>query len=128
MFRVSETGAVTMHVGDTGAYIVTATRESGEPFSADDRLIYTVKNAQNQIVRQQYYELDNDDSIGNGKVMIEFHNADTDTWPVGTYQTELRYVINPYYDENDKIIDGDIVRVPENGQSTLTLNAVRGEV
>lgn len=128
MFIVdTETGNVSMHVGDTGSYVIRATRSGGEPFSADDRMLYTVKDVNNKIVMQRTYRLIND-GLENGEVRIEFHNSDTDSLPAGQYKTEIRYIISPLYDGSGKIVDGSVVRTPEIGQATLTLAEVYGEV
>ena len=137
----SATGAVTMHQGDTGAYKVRATRESGESWTEDDRMLFTVQATDGTIVMQRFYRLDDDDGLGNGVVEIQFHNNDTDKWPVGMYAVERRYVVNPYWsgDAPDgmcvnaltagvRMLDGDIVRVPVTGQTTLTITGIYGEV
>lgn len=126
-FRVDpQTGAITMHRGDTGAVLITARRASGVPFGQDDIALWTVRNASGAIVMQNKYALDNE-SPGNGKVLIQFHNSSTDHMPLGTYYTEMRYIINPYFD-GETLQSGDIVRTPENAQSTLTIREVYGEV
>ena len=82
---------------------------------------------------------------GNGRILIEFKNADTDHVPTGNYPMERRYVINPTWELDEgasiptedcanaltsgaRIIDGPIVRVPKYGQSSLTLTDIYGEV
>lgn len=115
-------GTVTMHRGDTGAYYIKNRRKSGTPFTDDDRLIYTVKLGDTvKILR--YLTLTDEEE--NGKVLISFRNSDTDTFESGTYNTEIRVVINPIW-LNGEIVDGDIVRTPL--QSTLTINEVLKEV
>lgn len=127
MFEVNkETAAVTMHCGDTGSYAVAATRSSGDPFGADDRALFTVQDASGKIVIQREYRLD-DAELGNGVILIEYHNPDTDQLPPGTYNTELRYIIHPYRTDGT-IVNGDVVRTPPVLQSTLVLRAVYGEV
>jgi hypothetical protein len=135
-----ETGNITMHAGDTGSYTVYATRESGTAWTADDRMVFTVANASGVVMLQRYYRLDT--SLGNGKVLIEFHNGDTDEWPAGNYTAERRYVVNPRWDGTvptgnvtdalaegiAHIIDGDTVRTPKWAQTTITINRVYGEV
>ncbi len=131
-----ETMEITMHRGETGAFKVAATRESGTQWTSADRALFTV-DKDGEVVLQRFYRLDTD--LGNGIVQIEFHNGDTDTLENGQYNTELRYIINPYWDgtapENDvtdalavddKIIDGDIVRTAI--QSTLKIDDIYGEV
>lgn len=119
--------AVTMHCGDTGSYRVAAARSSGEPFGADDRALFTVRNASGENVIEREYVLDDDEVLGNGVIRIEYKNADTDDLAPGQYSTEIRYIINPYR-ENGKIVDGDVVRTPAVLKSTLTLIGVIREV
>lgn len=127
MFEVNpETAAITMHQGDTGAVMYTATRSSGEPFGENDVALYTVVDPFGAIAFSRTYSL-SDDTVGNGKFLVQFHNADTDHRTPGTYKTEVRYIINPYYNGN-KPEDGDIVRTPQKLQSTLTILPVYGEV
>ena len=144
MFTVNyDTGAVVMHRGDTGAYIVSATRKTGEPWGADDRMLLTVWNGAEALL-QRIYRLD-DDELGNGVVLIEFHNEDTDKLPIGSYPMERRYIISPTWDVAEgeeiptercadalqiasKIVDGAVVRVPPKGQTTITLQDIYGEV
>lgn len=136
----SETGSVSMHQGDTGAYIVHASRKSGEPWTANDRMLLTIWNGSAPLI-QRIYRLDRQD-IGNGNVLIEFKNADTDKIPTGNYAMERRYIINPIWDGEDipeencadaltasaRIIDGHIVRIPQKGQTTFVISTVYGEV
>lgn len=140
MFVVNlEDGSVTMHRGDTGAFWVRAARSTGAEFGENDRMIYTVRAADGTIMLQRYYRLDTE--AGNGVCLIQFHNGDTDTWSNGNYETERRYVIGPYWDgdapdgdvvdaltSDARIVDGDTVRVPADGQSSLILSDVYGEV
>lgn len=139
MFRRDEKGAITMHRGDTGAFKVRARKGSGAAWTEDDRMIWTVKNAQGEIVMQRLYRLDTE--LGDGIAEIQFHNNDTDSWDNGSYITERRYVINAFWDGDApagdvvdamtagvRIIDGHVVRVPEYGQQTMDINDVYGEV
>ena len=119
MFNVDETtGAIRMHSGDTGAFVAAAHRTDGVEFTEYDRAVYTIRNTAGVIVLQRVYALNTE--LGNGNVLVEFHNADTDSWPVGTYFTEMRYVINPYYSDDNVIPDdGDIVRTPNETEDSL---------
>lgn len=134
-------GAVTMHRGDTGAYKVSATRKSGAAWTENDRMLFTVRAGDGTIVMQRFYRLDDDEGLGNGVVEIQFHNNDTDTWANGTYSVERRYVVNPYWDGTAptgmcvdaltagvRMVDGDIVRVPATGQTSMSLADIYGEV
>lgn len=130
-----------MHRGDTGAFKIRAARGSGDDWTEDDRLIWTVRNSSGDIVMQRYYRLDDDEGLGNGVVEVQFHNDDTDDWANGSYSTERRYIVNAYWSgtapagmcvnaltASAQIVDGDIVRVPEGGQSSLTVSNVYAEV
>ena len=90
----TNTSAITMHKGDTGAYWVTLTRSSGDPFDEGDVALYTVKQG-NTVKISREYALDDDEGAGNGKFLIAFRNSDTDTWSPGSYNTEIRVAIKP---------------------------------
>ena len=141
MFSVdSTTMAITMHQGDTGSFKIGATRENETAWTEDDRMLFTVKNGQGEIVLQRIYRLDDQYDLGNGKVLVEFHNDDTDTWDAGTYSTELRFDVSPIWDGTaptarcvnalspgtPKMIEGSIVRTTI--QSTLTISGILGEI
>ena len=142
MFNVNlETGAVAMHRGDTGSFKIHASRGGGDAWTEDDRMIYTVRDSQGEIVLQRFYRLDDQWDLGDGVVLIEFHNDDTDSWANGTYEVERRYVIDPVWEgtapvsrcadaltANARIVEGGVVRVPETGQTTMTLSDIYGEV
>lgn len=134
-----ETGDIKMNSGDTGSYKVHGTRESGTEWTADDRMLYTIRNAQKEVVLQRFYRLDDQWGLGNGWVQIEFHNDDTDTWDTGTYDIELRFDVAPVWDgeapqgrcENAlvadaSIVEGSIVRTVMH--STLTIEEVYGTI
>ena len=139
MFNVDESGNVTMHRGDTGAFKVRATRQTGEAWTADDRLLFTIRNSAGDIVIQRIYRLDDDEGLGNGVVEIQFHNSDTDSLPNGTYQVERRYNVHPYWDgtppegmcvdaltADARMIEGDCVRTVFQGN--LTISDVYGDI
>ena len=141
MFNVDlTTMTITMHQGDTGSFKIGATRENETAWTEDDRMLFTVKNGQGEIVLQRIYRLDDQYDLGNGKVLVEFHNDDTDAWEGGTYTTELRFVVGPIWDGTaptarcvnalspgtPKMIEGSIVRTTI--QSTLTISGILGEI
>ena len=130
---------IKMNRGDTGSFWVAASRASGDEWTADDRMLFTVRDGQNEIVMQRFYRLDDQWDQGDGIVLIEFHNDDTDTWPTGQYSVELRFDINPWWSGTAptgrcvnaltagvKMIEGDVVRTVIH--STLTLDDIYGEV
>jgi len=141
MFNRDTAGNITMHRGDTGAFKVSATRSSGEDWTSADRLLWTIRNGSGDIVMQRFYRLDDDEGLGNGVVEIQFHNNDTDTWANGMYSAERRYIVNAYWSGTApegmcvdaltagvRILDGDIVRVPQGGQTSINIGDIYGEV
>ena len=141
MFAVNlETMEITMHQGDTGSFKIGAARGSGAAWTENDRALFTVHNQQGEAVMRRYYRLDDQYDLGNGKILIEFHNDDTDQWEPGTYSTELRFDVSPIWDgdpptgrcENAllpgvaKMIEGSMVRTVI--KSTLTIQGILGEI
>jgi len=140
MFAVDlETMAITMHRGDTGSFKIHAERASGDAWTENDRLLFTVKDGQGDVVLQRFYRLDDQWDLGDGTVLVEFHNNDTDTWQNGQYSTELRYNIEPIWNgtvptgrcvnaltAGVRMTDGAIVRTVL--QSTMTIDDIYGEV
>lgn len=108
--------------GDTGAIKVKATATlNGEPytFAQNDRALFSIKNAQTgEIVKEKVAEMENNDFI------VNFFNADTDSLSPGDYQWDVRYVINPYYNAEGRIIDGDQVITPKEPQNMKLLTVV----
>lgn len=136
-----ETMDIKMNRGDTGSFKVGSSRESGTAWTEDDRMLFTVKNAQGEIMIQRIYRLDDQYGLGNGKVLIEFHNNDTDTWDPGQYSTELRFDVAPIWDGTPvptercvdalmpgvpKMIEGPVVRTVI--QSSLMIEGVLGDI
>lgn len=137
--RDGQTGNITMHRGDTGAFKVRATRTSGESWTAADRMLFTVRDSGGETMLQRFYRLDTE--LGSGVMEIQFHNNDTDSWVNGVYQAERRYIVAPRWEgtapEGDcvnamtagaRIVEGDVVRVPATGQFSITINDIYGEV
>lgn len=93
-----ETGDIKMNAGDTGSMIVRCTQKDGDDWTSDDRMLFTITNQQGEIVLQRIYRLDDQYGLGNGVVLLEFHNDDTDDWEPGDYTMERRYNISPIWD------------------------------
>lgn len=111
MFNVDEnTGKVEMNAGDTGSWFIDAERDDGVPFTSADRAVFTVKDSAKLTVLEREYGLA-DEGLGNGTVLIQLDNNDTDDWPAGVYTYEMRYIVNPYR-EDGEIRSGDIVDTP----------------
>lgn len=123
MFSVEGT-TIILSKGDTGAveFDATVTLDGDAyTFSSDDRALFSIKNATGIMVKQKAYELTDNDFI------VYFLNSDTDGLSPGNYQWDVRYVINPYYDDDGNIIDGDQVITPMQPQ-TMTLLPIVGEI
>ena len=92
------TGNVSLYAGDTGSYFVKFERESGDAWPDTARMLYTVKNGSGEIVMQRLYRLDDQWEVGDGIILMEFHNDDTDDWDAGSYSTEMRIDLDPVWD------------------------------
>ena len=139
MFEYNSNGTeIKMHAGDTGAFKVKATRASGEDWTEDDRMLFTIRK-DGEIVMQRFYRLDDDEGLGNGVVEIQFHNNDTDEWDTGIYEMERRYNVNPRWNGTPpegmcvnaltagvRMVEGDVVRTVVQG--TLTIIGIMGEI
>ena len=134
-----ETMDIKMNRGDTGAFFVKGTRAGGDDWTSDDRALFTIKDQQGTIMMQRFYRLDDQWDVGNGVIMIEFHNDDTDTWDPGQYSVELRFDVDPVWEgtppvgrcENAlattaRIVEGSIVRTAIH--SSLQIDDILGEI
>ena len=113
-----------MHQGDTGAYTVTIALEDGEEFVDGDVAIYEVWQNNTMLIHREFNLNPAEPTYteyGNGVFLIAFRNSDTDTWPSGTYNTEIRVSLNPIR-SSGKVVDGDTVRTMV--QSTIQINPV----
>ena len=108
-----------MSRGDTGSVKIGST---GYDFGTDDRALFTLRNGAGVAIMETAYELDSE-----GAFVIQFRNADTYTLPVGSYNWDVRYILNPYYDSSGRIVDGDQVITP-NLPMQLTILDTVGEV
>lgn len=125
MFIVDEEkAAISLSVGDTAAFTVTA--EGGYTFAEEDRALLTIKDGGGVVVLERVYALAGEDQE-NGEFTVNLSNADTDQLTPGAYSWDVRYVINPYYDETGRIVSGDQVITPKLAL-TFTLLPVVGEV
>ena len=90
--------AVTMHKGNTGAYWVQLSLDEGDEFVEGDVAIYEVWQGTTMLIHREFDlqpDTPTDIEPGDGKFLIAFVNSDTDTWAAGTYQTEICVVLNP---------------------------------
>ena len=134
------TGDIKMNAGDTGSFKVHASRSNGDNWTENSRMLFTVKSPNGEIVMQRIYRLDDQYELGDGYVLIEFHNDDTDEWDAGTYSIERRYDVTPIWDgtpiptarcvdaltSSVKMVDGVAVRTVFVG--TLKIDSVLGRI
>lgn len=123
-----ETGySIQLSRGDTGAIRFTADakyRDTEEPytFGSNDRAVFSIKDRNGTVVKEKVSE------IVNNQFVVVFRNPDTDQLTAGTnYSWDVRYVINPYYDESGRIVNGDQVLTPTTPQN-MNLLSVVGDV
>ena len=96
--------AINLHRGDTGTIGITA---RGYDFGENDRALFTVKDKSGTIVKQAAYAME------NNRFQVSFLNSETDYLDSGLYEWDVRYIVNPVYDESGNIVDGDAVATPK---------------
>ena len=113
--------------GDTGAIRITANAKykgTNDPytFGQNDRALFTIKDQGGNIVKQKVYQ------IVNNVFTVMLFNADTEKMIGGTYNWDVRYIINPHYQTGNPIpVDGDQVITPTTPM-TVTPYAVVGDI
>lgn len=117
MFRLND-GNIELSKGDTCSFDF---KVNGYAFGENDRALFTVKNGSGDIIFQNAYPMQ------NNIFRVDFHNSDTDKLATGSYSYDVRYVVNPVYDEDLNIVDGDIVNTPSLAK-TITILPVVGEI
>jgi len=134
-----ETLDIRMNAGDTGSFKIHADRASGAAWTANDRMLFTVRDTQRMVVMQRFYRLDDAFGLGDGTVLVEFHNDDTDDWTPGLYGVELRFDVDPVWSGvaptgrcedalavDATIVEGSVVRTVIH--SSLTIEEVYGKI
>lgn len=119
MFNV-EGFTITLSRGDTGAIKFIA--DTDHVFNAEDRALFSIKNAIGEVVKEAAFELD-----ANKSFTVTFFNSDTDNLAPGVFSWDVRYIIHPYYDASGRIINGDQVITPHQPMSMQIVQVV-GEV
>ena len=102
MFKV-EGDKITITKGDTAALTVRATNKT---FASADRAIFTIATRGGEIVYEQEY------ALNNGAFTVTLTNAITDQWNPGNYRWQVRYVVTPTRDQEEKIDGGTEVITP----------------
>lgn len=98
MFSVNG-NEIVLSRGDTGAVKISATvtrRDTGAAytFGERDRAVFSIKSGNGTVVKQKSYQMDDNDFVA------VFINQDTDNLSPGGYSWDVRYVINPYYQDD----------------------------
>ena len=93
-----KTGNIVMNAGDTGSFWVHCARKSGEDWPDTARMLFTIKDPNGEIVIQRIYRPDDQWDMGDGMILIEFHNADTKGFMPGDYRMERRYDVAPTWE------------------------------
>lgn len=122
---------VSLTIGDTGAFKIRAT---GYELQDDDAVLFTVKNATGTVMIERFYTnklIDGEPVQGraggieeDNSILVCLHNGDTEKYPAGNYNWDVRYIINAYYDENNIIADGDQVITPYPPQQFILTSPV----
>lgn len=83
--------------GDTGSFTVPAI------FNKENSIaVFSIFNAHKRIWTHEF-------PIENNKILITFSHEDTRNLPIGLYYWDIKTYVNPKYDENNLLIDGDEV-------------------
>lgn len=101
--------------GDTGSVTIHTT---GYAFGSGDRAIFTIKDASRVTVRKDVLE------ITDGDVSIGFSNKQTKMLRSGTYSWDVRFVVDPEFDDNGNITGGEEVYTPHTNMSITVSDAV----
>lgn len=110
---------ITLSRGETGAVTI---KSGVTDWAPEDRALLTVKNSAGAVVLKQIHKLD-----AAGDFVLKFNNSTTDTWPVGVYSYDVRYIVQPSYNGDFDIVDGQEVITPMN-PATITIKNTVGEV
>ena len=89
---------MSLYRGDTASFWIHAVKRSGDDWTDDDRMKFTVISPSGNIVMERHYRLDDQWSKGDGYALIEFHNADTKALDPGQYTLKIRFYIDAIWD------------------------------
>lgn len=118
MFNVDPTTKkITLHRGDTGEVTITA---SGYTYGTDDRALFTMKDANGTEIWKEVFEME------DNAFTLEFTNAKTDYLAPGVYYYDVRYIVDPIYDQatGEIVEDGGQVTTPGSPYIIEILNTV----
>lgn len=104
--------------GDTASLLVIP---EGYHFGSDDRAVFTIRTFDRDVVMERQYQVSDEGFV------ISFSNSDTDWLPAGEYNWDIRYVVDPQYDDAGRIVNGSIVSTPQT-PCKFFLEEAQGEV
>ncbi len=84
--------------GDTGSFTVPALITSGESKIA----VFSIFNNEKRVWQKEV-------PVINDLVTVEFTHEDTRDFPIGSFYWDIKIYINPQYDEDGLLINGDEV-------------------
>ena len=108
--------------GDTGSFSVPALIDAipGENMIA----VFSIFTKNERIWTHEY-------PVEGGMVRINFEHNDTEQFPLGLYQWDIKIYVNPRYDDSGLLIDGDEVHSYYAGfqlpECEITLAPIYGE-
>lgn len=106
MFSISEEKEIRISLGDT---MKLGVQLAGVPLTADDRVIFTIKQSANPdspVLVEKVYTPDHD------RIVVQLLNEESEKIGIGRYRWDLRIVIEPIYNSKGKITDGRRVITP----------------
>ena len=122
MFSI-DNGTINLSRGDTAAFTVTANADYA--FQAEDRALFTVKDASGEVILERVYALDTE--LGNGVFRVQLSNSDTDQLDTGADIPDRKSVVQgKSVDLGGRRIINKVI-TPKAAQG-LTLIATVGEV
>lgn len=83
--------------GDTGQFSIPALNQEANAIA-----VFSIFNERERIWTHEY-------AIENGMITIRFEHEDTRDLPLGKYFWDIKIYVNPRYNENGLLIDGDEV-------------------
>lgn len=100
-----KTKHIFIYAGDTASMTV---KVRGYDFQASDRALFTVseKDSGEAVIEKVF-------TIVNNRFSVPFHVEDTN-WldPEAEYEWDVRFIVDPEYDEHGKIVSRDWVTTP----------------
>lgn len=105
--------------GDTGSFSVPALTSGANVIA-----VFSIFTKEKRIWTHEY-------PVEDGMVRINFEHEDTENFPIGKFFWDIKIYVNPRYDEDNVLIDGDEVHSYYAGfqlpECEITLAPIYGE-